>query len=291
MSRYNPTPETVAHYRTRLPRWIAWCGQNGVDPLRPSADDVGLYLLALHDQGLAYGTIATDKAIIRRLLLDAAQTLPVTADRAVAEAMASIKAMQRDRVIPRKAAVDMAMAEALLHACDRDPNRPLGARDKAILSLSWHLCVNMRRLVTPTVADVMFYPLRPGTMTVLLDGAPHLVTDYPPWQPTVWLREWLAAAGIEDGPLFRPVRVGGLVQAGPMRAADSGGRIIKKRAEQAGLDPAQISGISLRRGRMTAEFVAERRFDQLTLLSGLTAQQVFRTVVPAASRRRNKGRG
>lgn len=66
------------------------------------------------------------------------------------------------------------------------------------------------------------------------------------------MRAWLAASGIETGKIFRRVRPGR-----PARIVGDGlndrsiARILKKRAGEAGLDPSQVSGHSLRRGFMT----------------------------------------
>ena len=61
------------------------------------------------------------------------------------------------------------------------------------------------------------------------------------------VRAWMIAAGFDSGPLFRPIRVGGTVEAGAL-SSRSVRSIIQKRAKQAGIDGARISGHSLRVG-------------------------------------------
>jgi len=64
------------------------------------------------------------------------------------------------------------------------------------------------------------------------------------------LHDWLQAAGITEGLVFRSVGKGGKVhQAMTDRAVAN---IIKERAEAAGLDAAQFSGHSLRSGFLTS---------------------------------------
>ncbi|NDD14094.1 MAG: integrase, partial [Betaproteobacteria bacterium] len=64
------------------------------------------------------------------------------------------------------------------------------------------------------------------------------------------LQDWLQAAGITEGLVFRSVGKGGKVrQAMTDRAVAN---IIKERAEAAGLDAAQFSGHSLRSGFLTS---------------------------------------
>ncbi len=58
------------------------------------------------------------------------------------------------------------------------------------------------------------------------------------------MKDWLGAAGIESGPVFRPV-VGATVK--PERLSDKAvNRIVKKVAAAIGLDPSRFGGHSLR---------------------------------------------
>jgi integrase len=69
--------------------------------------------------------------------------------------------------------------------------------------------------------------------------------------PVTALREWLRAAEITDGPLFRPIRRGGHVQN--TRLTDrTVATIVKRYAEQARFDPVLFSGHSLRAGFLTS---------------------------------------
>jgi integrase len=65
------------------------------------------------------------------------------------------------------------------------------------------------------------------------------------------VQAWLQAAGITDGILFRAVRRGGGVKAGPLRGY-AVALIVKRYAERAGLDPKEFSGHSLRAGFVTS---------------------------------------
>lgn len=64
------------------------------------------------------------------------------------------------------------------------------------------------------------------------------------------LRTWLDAAGIESGPLFRPINKAGTVR--DRRLTDrSVANIVKAYAERAGFDASTFSGHSLRAGFLT----------------------------------------
>ena len=69
------------------------------------------------------------------------------------------------------------------------------------------------------------------------------------------MRAWRAAAGIDDGPVFRPVdrhgRVGGARLSGTAVAL-----IVKRAAARVGLDPDQFAGHSLRAGLATSAAAA-----------------------------------
>jgi site-specific recombinase XerD len=65
------------------------------------------------------------------------------------------------------------------------------------------------------------------------------------------LREWLDAAGIETGAIFRPVNKSGVVA--PSRLSDrSVANIVKAYAQRAGFDATTFSGHSLRSGLLTS---------------------------------------
>jgi site-specific recombinase XerD len=64
------------------------------------------------------------------------------------------------------------------------------------------------------------------------------------------LRAWLVAAGIKEGPIFRPMNRNGHPKPVPLNA-QSVALIIKVACEKTGLDPKKYSGHSLRSGHVT----------------------------------------
>ena len=62
--------------------------------------------------------------------------------------------------------------------------------------------------------------------------------------------EWMQAANITSGPIFREVRKDGSIGANPL-TPQSVNLILKKRCRMAGLDPAEFSAHGLRSGFMT----------------------------------------
>jgi hypothetical protein len=70
--------------------------------------------------------------------------------------------------------------------------------------------------------------------------------------PVKELRAWLDAAGIEAGPIFRPIDKAGTVQPSPLTCR-SVANLVKAYAGLAGLDASAYSGHSLRSGFLTGK--------------------------------------
>jgi len=69
--------------------------------------------------------------------------------------------------------------------------------------------------------------------------------------PVLALQEWLEAAEINDGPVFRPVNRHGIV-ADVALNAQAVALVVKARAKAVGLDPQKFAGHSLRSGLVTS---------------------------------------
>ena len=79
-------------------------------------------------------------------------------------------------------------------------------------------------------------------------------------RPVARLRTWLEAAGITEGPVFRPVSRSGHIRRGAPRLTHQAvGCIVKRYAEAAGLEAASFGAHSLRSGYITS--AAERGAD------------------------------
>jgi integrase len=130
-------------------------------------------------------------------------------------------------------------------------------RDRALLLLGFAGAFRRSELVALDVADIE------ETETGLLVSIRHSKTDQEGQGVTIAiargdvacpvkaLREWLGAAGIEAGPLFRPINKGGRVAEA--RLTDrSVANIVKAYAARAGFDASTFSGHSLRSGFLTS---------------------------------------
>ena len=105
-------------------------------------------------------------------------------------------------------------------------------------------------------------------------------THYAGRQAARLARVWLETAGIEEGPLFRPVNKAGAVAARPL-GERSLRTIVKRRAAAAGIE-GRVSGHSFRvgaaqslrdAGATTAELMAEGRWKRVETMAHYTREQ------------------
>jgi len=146
------------------------------------------------------------------------------------------------------------LLEALLASCDDSPR---GLRDRALLSLAWASGGRRRSEIAGLRredADVTDYP-RTGVIGLRLVATkttgpastpPLLVKG----RAAAALMHWIEAAGIAEGPLFRPVSRAGRVLARPL-SPDGVRVILRHRLTLAGHDPGFATPHGLRSGFLT----------------------------------------
>jgi integrase len=140
-----------------------------------------------------------------------------------------------------------------------DLDRLIGARDRALLVVGFAGALRRSELVALDVSDVS--ELADGLRVLIRrsktdqEGAGYaLGLPYgsdPLTCPVRSYRAWLEAAGIQAGPIFRPVTKGGAL--GLRRLSDRAvAEVVKRTAERVGLDPVVLAGHSLRSGLITS---------------------------------------
>jgi hypothetical protein len=87
------------------------------------------------------------------------------------------------------------------------------------------------------------------------ERAPHAIPRGYRIRPEEAIQAWLAASGITDGPVFRPILKGDRLQATPL-SAFSAAQIVKGYAERTRLDPALFGGHSLRADFLTSAAIS-----------------------------------
>lgn len=239
---------TLAAYDCDIRHFLAW---GGVVPASP--DMVATYL-AVHAD---INTVAT---LQRRLVsISYAHTRLKHSDpvkhelvKATMQGIRRVKGHHQRRVRPILKEDMRSMVKGL---------RGLrGLRDKALLLVGFAGALRRSELVALQVGDVefcqqgMLLHIRSSKTDQLGKGhtvpIPALSTGYCAVKA---LRRWLDASEIKKGPIFRGVTAQQQLQSRAL-TAHSVARIVKLRAEHAGLDPQYYAGHSLRAGLVTSAF-------------------------------------
>jgi site-specific recombinase XerD len=242
-------------YASDVLAFKAWADTHGLPVLPAAPETVAMFISAQAGLGKRPATLQRRLAAIRHLHRESGLLSPTDTD-LVSAAMAGIRrtaGTAQRQVAPATAD----LVERMLLACDEGLQ---GRRDRALLALGFGGALRRSEIVALNVEDIEVGPaglkvhLRrsktdqdgAGQQVAVLDGARLRVK--------VALADWLAVAGITSGPIFRRMasdpKVGGRVM--PAALTDrSVANIVKRRAEQAGLDPQLFSGHSLRAGFLT----------------------------------------
>ena len=255
-------------------RFSRWCQAHGATALPAHPALVAVYRSALSRHDLAPTSVGLALVAIAHAHKRAGIVAPHRAEggAVVAEVIAGIR---RSRLKPpdKKAAADADVVMRLLWSITGDSLAAL--RDRALIAFGMALAARRSELVALDVADLEWEPkgLRVTIRRSKTDqegaGAIVAVPEGRRLAPLAHLRAWLEAAGITEGPVFRPLWKGGARQSAVItrgggwtglnprvRDARLSGhavaRIVQARAAVAGLDPARYAGHSLRAGFVTA---------------------------------------
>jgi integrase len=137
------------------------------------------------------------------------------------------------------------------------PDRLSGLRDRAVLLLGFAGAFRRSELVALDVADIteaktgLLIKIRRSKTDQEGEGITIAIAKGDVACPARALREWLDAAGIETGPIFRAINKGGTVATDRLTGR-SVANIVKAYAGRAGFDASTFSGHSLRSGFLTS---------------------------------------
>ncbi len=242
-------------YQNDWQQFEAWCVSLALDSLPAEPDTVAMFVANQADIGRSPSTINRRLAAIRLVHLGAGHSSPHNALQ-VSEVMRGIRRDWGRPPAQKAAAVDdeiKRMADAV------EPETLKGLRDRALLLFgfagafrrseivtlnTWHL-EKRDEGVKITIEKSKTDQEAQGQVIAILRQ-----TDSP-YCPVTALQDWLTAAEIEDGPLFRRMHRGDKV--GKTRlSAQSVALVVKEYASRAGLDWERYAGHSLRRGFLTS---------------------------------------
>ncbi|MCJ2124761.1 site-specific integrase [Methylobacterium sp. J-077] len=275
---------TVRAYTSDAREFQAWCGRYGFRSMPASPEAVAGFIVAEAEAGRAASTLGRRMAAIRHAHKLAGMPDP-TDDEGVRAAIRG--ARRRIGVAPTQKAA--ATAEILAAILMRTPDTLTGKRDRALLALGFAGVFRRSELVALDVADLIEDPegLRVRVRRSKTDQEGRGIEKAIPHgrfiQPVRLVREWLEAAGIVEGPVFRPVSRSGNVRSrdpGTVEAARltdrSVANILQIYCTAAGLDASTFGAHSLRAGYITT--AAERGAD-LARIMDQSGHRDPRTVV------------
>ena len=264
---------TVRGYRDDLKHFLAW---GGAIPASPEC--IATYI-AQHATVLAGSTLS------RRLVAIAhAHTAKGFASPTKAELVrATLQGVRRScgqairQVAPLQKSQVVRMVRGLTGL--------RGLRDTALLLLGFAGALRRSEIVALDVSDIRFSD--EGTIIRLRRSKtdqegrgrdiaiPRVKGRY---CPSRCLQDWLAAAEIAEGAVFR--RVNRYDQLLPQRlAAQAVALIVKSRAQDAGLDPAVFSGHSLRAGFVTNAAIGGASSSSIRVQTGHTSDAMLQRYV------------
>ena len=238
-------------YGTDFRLFRIWCEAKGVSALPAAAETVAAYLAA-QAKTAKPSTLGRRVAAIRYAHKLAGLPLPTEAE----GVKATMRGIRRT-LGGAKARKAPAVAAKMLGMVATARSDLAGRRDRALLLLGFAGAFRRSELVALDVTDVeeteagLRVTIRHGKTDQEGQGVTIAIARGDVACPVKALREWLKQAGIDAGPLFRPINKAGRVAQA--RLTDrSVSNIIKVYAERAGFDASTFSGHSLRSGFLTS---------------------------------------
>jgi site-specific recombinase XerD len=277
--RASKADATVRAYTSDARVFQEWCARFGFRSLPASPEAVAGFIVHEAEEGRAASTLGRRMAAIRHAHKLACLPDP-TDDEGVRAALKG--ARRKVGVAPAQKAA--ATAEILAALLMRTPDTLTGKRDRALLALGFAGAFRRSELVALNVEDLRDDPegLRVMVRRSKVDqegrGFEKAVPHGRYIRPVALVLEWLTAAGITEGPVFRPVsRSGNIRQGEGVRLTTQAvADIIKRYTTAAGLDATAFGAHSLRAGYITS--AAERGAD-LARIMDQSGHRDPRTVV------------
>src|SRR3977135_358322 len=251
LAKAEKAASTRKAYGTDFRLFKAYCDTRGVSALAGPPETVAAYIAA-EAQTAKPSTIGRRVAAIRYAHKLAGLETPTDAE-GVKATMRGIRRTfggARNKKAPAVAAKMHSMVALA-------PEGLAGLRDRALLLLGFAGAFRRSELVDLDVVDIaetetgLLVTIRGSKTDQERQGVTIAIARGDIACPVKALRAWLDAAGIEAGPLFRPIdRHGNLL---PSRlTAQSVANIVKAYAGRAGFDASTFSGHSLRSGFLTS---------------------------------------
>lgn len=256
---------TRSAYESDWRQWSDFCGDHGIVPLPAHPMCLVAWIGHMIRSVAAPSTISRRLSGIRHHHYLAGHLDP-TSHRQVREILAGYS-RDSEHVIDDATPISEAMLHQMVDALG-EGMRP--TRDRALLLCGWYGCFRRGELAalqsswlerTDAGYTVRLRGTKTGDQT---KGIPYRGGGY---CPTTAMVDWLRAADVKSGPVFRTVGRWGVVRPRGIQGRTVA-RVVKEVLEAAGYDPAPYSAHSLRAGSATAAAKAGASVYELKLLGG-----------------------
>jgi site-specific recombinase XerD len=251
LAKAEKAPATRRAYASDFRLFQVYCNAKGISALPAAPETVASYIAA-ESLTAKTSTIGRRIAAIRYAHKLAGLDTPTDAEAVKATMRGICRTFGSAKV--KKAP---AIAARMLSMVAAAPDRLSDLRDHALLLIGFAGAFRRSELVALDVADVeetaagLLITIRRGKTDQEALGRVIAIARGDVACPVKALREWLDAAGILSGPLFRPINKSGTVAVSRLTCR-SVANIVKDYAGRAGFDAAIYSGHSLRSGFLTS---------------------------------------
>jgi site-specific recombinase XerD len=252
LAKAEKAASTRKAYATDFRLFKQWCDGKGASSLPAMPETVAAFLAAEAGNGTKPSTLGRRVAAIRYAHKLAHLDTPTDSEAVKATLRGIRRTFGGARV--RKAPAIAAKVQAMVALA---PDRLTGLRDRALLLLGFAGAFRRSELVALDVADIdetetgLLVTIRRSKTDQEGEGVTIAIARGTIACPARALREWLDAAGIETGAIFRPINKAGTVAAERLTCR-SVANIVKSYATLAGFDATTFSGHSLRSGFLTS---------------------------------------
>jgi integrase len=219
----------------------------------PASDTMVASYLAAHAETLSVATLVRRLSSISKAHAARGVANPVRAELV----RATLRGIRRRRGTAQREAKPL-LKDDLFAVLDTMGNTLRDARDRALLLIGFAGGFRRSELVAIDIGAVEF--VRQGIIiTILRSKTDQLGTGrkvgIPVGRtrhcPVGALEDWMAQAGLSEGPVFRPVDRHGRIHPNAL-TGEAVSLVIKKRVAAAAINPAAFSGHSLRAGFVTS---------------------------------------
>lgn len=274
-------------YESHWRDFSLFCSEQGAALLPANPLVVVDYITYLADLGAKYSTIQVKVAAISHYHRAANLTSPAKS----LEVQETMKGIRRTIGAAQKGKAPISL-DVLKKLTAVLPDDLRGIRDKAILLVGFAGAFRRSELIGIKYSDIKIardhIDIFLGKTKTDQEGQ-GMIKHIPELQnksicPVTALRAWLKAAGISDGVVFRPITKGGNAINRFMNPQEVA-RLVKKYAAVADIDPALLSGHSLRAGFVTEAASRDQPLWKIKQQTGHKSDQVLQRYI------RDQGRG